>query len=149
MVDKTSAAEADQLVSVWEASVRATHGFLREEDLRYYKKLIRDEYLAAVDLFCVREYDGNIAGFMGISPGKVEMLFIRPDLRGRGIGKTLLGYAVKVLGIRKVDVNEQNVQALGFYRRMGFRTVGRTETDGEGRLYPVLEMELFPDSGDR
>ena len=38
------------------------------------------------------------------------------------------------------DVNEQNVQAVGFYRHMGFVVVGRSPTDDAGRPYPLLHM---------
>lgn len=70
------------------------------------------------------------------------MLFMHPDYRGKGIGKVLLTYAVEALGLRKVDVNEQNEGAVGFYRHYGFEVVGRSELDGTGKPYPILHMEL-------
>lgn len=45
-------------------------------------------------------------------------------------------------GIRRVDVNEQNVQAAGFYARLGFRVTGRDATDPSGRPYPILHLSL-------
>lgn len=44
--------------------------------------------------------------------------------------------------MNKVDVNEQNDKALGFYLRMGFRIIGRNETDGMGKPYPILHLQL-------
>jgi putative acetyltransferase len=41
-----------------------------------------------------------------------------------------------------VDVNEQNEQALGFYRHLGFEVVGRSPLDGQGKPYPLLHMTL-------
>ena len=38
-------------------------------------------------------------------------------------------------------MNEQNPQAEGFYRHLGFRTFERTETDGQGNPFPILKME--------
>ncbi|MNK06562.1 putative N-acetyltransferase YjaB [compost metagenome] len=130
-----------ELVSVWEASVRATHDFLKEEDILFYKPLILNEYLKAVDLFCIKDND-TITGFMGLSESSIEMLFIHPAFRGSGIGKTLLQFAINELKINKVDVNEQNDQALGFYLKMGFKVVNRSELDGMGKPYPILHMEL-------
>lgn len=49
-------------------------------------------------------------------------------------------HAIAALGARRVDVNEQNEQALGFYRRLGFAQVGRSPLDGEGRPYPLLHL---------
>ena len=47
---------------------------------------------------------------------------------------------IDVDGARAVDVNEQNPQALAFYKRQGFRIVGRSAQDGQGMPYPLLHM---------
>jgi putative acetyltransferase len=131
-----------ELVALWEASVRATHDFLKEEDIQFFKPLILKEYLKAVQLYCIKDSNGAISGFMGLSPDAIEMLFIHPDSRGKGIGKLLVEYALKEYNSSKVDVNEQNPQAIGFYEKMGFKVVGRSPLDGLGKPYPILHMEL-------
>lgn len=68
------------------------------------------------------------------------MLFVHADTRGRGVGRALLDHAVRELGVRTVDVNEQNEQAVGFYAHSGFTVTARSETDGEGRPYPLLHL---------
>lgn len=141
-VEKANSADYQEIVEVWEASVRATHDFLSEEDIRYFRPLILNEYLKTVDLFCIRSEQGRIEGYLGTSADKIEMLFLRPEARGKGIGKALLYYAIHTLVITKVDVNEQNGQAVGFYEHMGFRVVGRSALDGTGKPYPILRMEL-------
>lgn len=81
-------------------------------------------------------------GFLGVSASEIEMLFVRDETRGRGVGRELLEYATGVLGLTRLWVNSQNGQAVGFYRRMGFRETGRCERDPEGKPYPLLRMEL-------
>jgi putative acetyltransferase len=130
----------EEILELWEESVRATHFFLREEDIVRFRSLI-PHYLELLDLYCTRDADGAISGFMGSASGKIEMLFIRPDQRGRGIGRALLRYAVDSLQLRKVDVNEQNGQARDFYLHAGFRIAGRSEKDGMGKPYPLLHLE--------
>jgi putative acetyltransferase len=39
-----------------------------------------------------------------------------------------------------VDVNEQNPEARGFYERLGFTVVARSELDGTGRPFPLLHL---------
>jgi putative acetyltransferase len=73
------------------------------------------------------------------------MLFISPDARGSGIGKLLLNNAITNQGAFKVDVNEQNPQAIGFYEHMGFNVVGRSPLDGQGKPYPLLHLALNKD----
>lgn len=38
------------------------------------------------------------------------------------------------------NVNEQNEQAVGFYKKMGFNVTERTEVDDLGRPYPLLSL---------
>ena len=45
-------------------------------------------------------------------------------------------------GIKEVTVNEQNPQAVGFYRYLGFETYKRTDYDEERNPYPLLYMKL-------
>ena len=131
-----------EIVEVWEASVRATHDFLAEEDIRFLKPLILGTYLAAVDLYCLKDESGRIHGFLGVAGENVEMLFLAPQSRSRGLGRQLLTFALDELGARRVDVNEQNPAAVGFYEHMGFRVTGRSPVDGEGKPFPLLHMAI-------
>ena len=80
-------------------------------------------------------------GFAGLSGNTLEALFLRPSHAGRGGGRSLVEHARKRKGPLKVDVNEQNPQAFGFYRALGFEVVGRSETDSGGRPFPILHLE--------
>ena len=131
----------EQLVAVWERSVRATHAFLSEEEVADIKPFV-PQALAGVGVLVVAEKDGAPVGFMGVQDGRLEMLFLDPGARGQGLGRTLLAYGIESLGVSELTVNEQNPQAVGFYEHMGFSTYQRTETDEEGRPYPLLYMRL-------
>lgn len=67
------------------------------------------------------------------------MLFIDADSHGKGIGRSLLRWAIEQ-GANKLDVNEQNPQALAFYQHCGFEITGRSALDGQGRPFPLLHM---------
>ncbi|MBO9729240.1 MAG: GNAT family N-acetyltransferase [Chitinophaga sp.] len=142
LVSAVETTDYPEVVAVWEASVRATHDFLTEADIQFYKPLILHEYLQAVNLFCVKDETAKIQGFIGVAERKVEMLFINPAARGKGIGHDLIKYVIEHENINAVDVNEQNPQAVGFYRHMGFRIAGRSATDGMGKPFPILFMTL-------
>ncbi|WP_420573028.1 acetyltransferase [Kordia sp.] len=144
-IDNINKKEYKEVVEIWEASVRATHDFLKEEDIEYFKPLILNTYLDAVELKCIRNNDRNIVGFLGVADQNLEMLFIHPDFRGKGIGKMLLEYSIQKLNVIKVDVNEQNEQAVGFYKHFGFEVIKRSELDSSGKPYPILHMKLKND----
>ncbi|QLF93005.1 acetyltransferase [Pseudomonas sp. ABC1] len=136
------ACEFEALTDIWEASVRASHDFLAEEDLRELRPRILDEWLPAVTVTVFVDADAGLLGFSGVAEDKLEMLFIAPEARGKGVGRALLTHALSVQSVRRVDVNEQNDQALGFYRHAGFEVVGRSPLDGQGKPYPLLHLCL-------
>ncbi|MDE6366423.1 MAG: GNAT family N-acetyltransferase, partial [Muribaculaceae bacterium] len=84
---------------------------------------------------------GSLTGFVGLCGLTIEMLFIDAEKRGCGYGSLLIDFA-RGKGAVRVDVNEQNTQALGFYLSKGFKVIGRDETDDAGRPYPILHMLL-------
>lgn len=132
-----------ELVRIWEASVRATHHFMPDAYIVLLREHVLRRYLDAVMLVCCRDSTRRIRGFAGVANGRVDMLFVAPEYRGQGIGKRLLRYAIDELNAERLDVNEQNPQALGFYLHEGFEVTGRSETDGLGQPYPLLHMTLI------
>jgi putative acetyltransferase len=141
-------ADLPRVVDVWEASVRATHHFLTEADIQFFKPLVREELPHVAQLACMRDAEGQVAGFIGVEHNKVEMLFVHPSWRGQGIGRRLMTYAITALGASLVDVNEQNTQAVGFYMRMGFEVIGRSGLDSTGKPFPLLHLRV-PQRDDR
>lgn len=85
--------------------------------------------------------DGRICGFMGVEEKRLEMLFIAPDQRGKGLGRRLINEAWNRFGARFVDVYEQNKEALKFYEHLGFTIRARSERDGQGNPFPILHLE--------
>ena len=131
----------ERLVRVWERSVRATHAFLSEPEVAEIKPFV-PQAIAGVETLVVAERGDAPVGFMGVQDGRLEMLFLDPEVRGHGLGRQLLEYGIEQLGVTELTVNEQNPQAVSFYEHLGFATYRRTELDEEGRPYPLLYMRL-------
>lgn len=139
---KAEKKEYVELTEIWENSVKATHSFLTPEDIDFFKPKILNEYLYAVELYVYKNELGNILGFIGIDENKVEMLFILSSSFKKGIGKKLLNYVIQNHNINELDVNEQNENAVEFYKYMGFEVISRSEKDGFGKPFPLLHMKL-------
>jgi len=137
----TGPAEYPALVAIWRSAVRATHNFLEPADFDRIEGALATDYLPAVTLV-VAERDGAAVGFAGVLDGSLEMLFVSDDARGGGVGSALLSEVIAAHGVTRVDVNEQNPGALGFYEHRGFRVTGRSPLDGDGRPYPIVHLEL-------
>lgn len=135
------AALVSALADVWERSVRATHDFLLPGEVERLCAVVPDA-LEGVPRLLVAEEAGTPVGFLGADGDFVEMLFVDPGWRGRGVGRVLMSRATEALGAREVSVNEQNPQAVGFYEHLGFSAYRRTPVDDDGRPYPLLYMRL-------
>jgi len=136
------ASEYTTLLEVWESSVRATHHFLAEDDITFFRDTITENNLfESTDIVVARDEDEKIVGFMGTSGDSLDMIFISPEHIGKGLGRMLMSYAIDELKITKVDVNEQNSNAAGFYKHFGFKVSSRSEQDETGKPYPILHMQ--------
>ncbi|MEY8765703.1 MULTISPECIES: GNAT family N-acetyltransferase [Francisella] len=140
---KAIEADFDQMIEVWESSVRATHGFLAEEDIVKLRSLIRNEvfYINSIEIYVLKDLD-KVIGFVGTSDVTIQMLFISPNYFGKTVGRILLKYALENKKCTKVEVNEQNPRALKFYQKHGFQIKARSELDHQGNPFPILFMEL-------
>ena len=141
-IESVNSDDYPELLDVWENSVRATHDFITEDDIAFFKPIIIEQAFPNVTLKCIKSEHKTILGFVGVHDRKIEMLFILDAARGKGVGKALLNYAIEQLAANKVDVNEQNPLAVGFYQHMGFKVASRSPSDDMGKPFPILHMEL-------
>lgn len=132
----------EQLLVVWENSVKATHLFLSESEIENIKKYVPQALKEIPYLIIVENGNQIPVGFMGIVEQHLEMLFISHEERGKGLGKELLKYGIEKYSVNDLAVNEQNPLAKGFYEHMGFEIYKRTECDEQGNPYPLLYMKL-------
>ena len=132
----------ERLLGVWEDSVRATHRFLSDSEIGAIKAYVPQALNGVAHLLTAEDEAGRPVAFMGIENGVLEMLFIAPAERGKGLGARLLRHGIKNYAVERLTVNEQNPQARGFYEHMGFRAYKGTDHDEQGNPYPLLYMEL-------
>ena len=96
---------------------------------------------------------GRVAGFIQLSPtrkreqgiGYINLVYLGPDFRGKGIGAQLIGYAVSTYRAQgrhalQLGVAEGNLRAQRFYAKLGFRQVGTTP--GLNRDLRLLQLDI-------
>ena len=130
-----------QLLEVWESSVKATHLFLSDKEINNIKQYIPQALKEIPHLVIVEDEKNYPIGFMGISAQMIEMLFVSDKERGNGIGKQLLNYGFQTYSANELAVNEQNPLEKGFYEHRGFQVYKRTDIDEQGNPYPLLYMK--------
>lgn len=98
------------ILTIWEASVRATHHFLSDAEIIRIREYVPQAVRAVEHLVLAEDASGTAVAFLGAEGHRLEMLFLSPSERGKGIGRQLLQCGVQHYGIREVTVNEQNPQ---------------------------------------
>lgn len=129
------------LLMIWEDSVKATHLFLSNNEINNIKKYVLPALENVPVLLGVKNKDDELVGFMGIGNNVLEMLFLSNKSRGQGIGRIFLDYGIRKYLINELTVNEQNISARKFYENMGFEVYKRTQLDEQGNPYPLLYMK--------
>lgn len=145
-IDKNNLSQKliEQLLDVWESSVKSTHLFLSEKEIEKIKEYV-PQALQNVDILILAINEDNTpVAFMGGEKHELEMLFVRAEERGKGIGKALIQIGIKDYLINKVCVNEQNPMAKKFYENNGFHVYKKTELDEQGNPYLLLFMKRTP-----
>ncbi|MBW9067111.1 GNAT family N-acetyltransferase [Agrobacterium pusense] len=133
------ASDTVKLSNIWlEASLRA-HPFIGERRLMEQKALIEEQYLPGAQTW-VATLNGQAAGFISLLDTFIGGLFVSPGHQGLGIGRKLVSHALNLKGELSLEAYTENVQAMGFYRSLGFQELSRRAIDDEG--YPFENARL-------
>jgi len=136
-----TSADVPRALAIWRAAVDATHGFLSAEDRREIDRMVAEEFLPHAQLWLVEDAEGRAAGFLVMDGDMIDALFVDPLLHGRRYGTALLDHAVTLAPRATVEASEQASNALPFYEARGFVRTGRSETDPQGRPYPLVQLK--------
>ncbi len=132
--------EGNRAIEIWRSAVDATHDFLAPDDRLDIDEMVCGFLPQAPLWLAVDENDYPLA-FMLIDEGHMEALFVDAAHRGSGVGAALVQHGLALHPEMTTDVNAQNDQAVRFYERMGFKEIGRSPTDGQGRPYPLIHLK--------
>lgn len=93
-------------------------------------------------LFYVYEENGKILGTGAFDKGEVRTMFIALEYQGKGIGRKILDFLIKLAKFKKYNKVwlGANPEAEGFYKKQGFKRI-REENDFNFRTI-VMEKEI-------
>jgi putative acetyltransferase len=133
-------ADVPRALEIWRSAVDATHGFLSPEHRAEIDGIVAEQFLPNADLWLATDDGDRPMGFMVMDGSQIEALFVDPAVHGNGYGSLLVDHAQSLAPALTVDANEQAINALPFYLSRGFRVIGRSPTDDQGRPYPLVHL---------
>lgn len=139
------AGDTPALSRIWRDASEQAHGFFSHQQLADQQGLVETVYLASSETW-VASQGNEPFGFIGLLPDErgafVGGLFVSPTAQGQGIGRALIDHALALKSGLRLEVYEANIQARGFYARLGFRETGRREVDDNGLPFPLLKLDI-------
>ena len=111
------------LFRIWEESVKATHLFLNDEEIAAIARYVPQALQNVQDLAVAEDENDAVAAFLGVEGKKIEMLFVTPERRGRGIGRALIEFLVRKYkgrnSVLQVGTGDSPL-TIPFYEKCGF-----------------------------
>jgi len=141
-IRRGTAADVPRALEIWRSAADATHGFLTPEDRLEIDGIVGEEFLPNAELWLATDDADRPMGFMTMDGSAIDALFVDAAVHGQGYGTLLVDHARSLEPNLTVDANEQAANAVAFYVSRGFRVVGRSASDGEGRPYPLIHLAL-------
>jgi len=121
---------APEVLEVWAGAFNPTN---------FPKNLERMEFHVA------KLQDGRIGAFLAfdLTTRELDSLYVAPWGEGLGLGSFLLGFAEEASRLAGVDSLwlDASLNAVGFYRKYGWREVGRHARVRNAVEIPVVRME--------
>lgn len=132
--------DLEEMVGLWyDASVLA-HSFIPSSFWALNKIAMKEKYLPFGENL-VFEEEGKVVGFISLVGERICALFVAPEMQGKGIGRDLIEHAMILKGNLALRVYRENENALRFYEKRGFVTVGEEIDEFTGCVQILMEWK--------
>lgn len=137
MIREFENSDLPSIMQIWLASNIEVHDFVPEKYWTDHFEMVK-EMLPQAEIYVYENQDTDqIDGFIGLNQDYIEGIFVKKNMRSKGIGKQLLGYVKNRKPQISLSVYKKNDKAIAFYKRENF-TVQEENIDHE-----TGQKELF------
>ncbi len=118
--------DIDEVMKLWLESTIKSHNFIDKDYWIQSQGIVRNKYIPIAKTYVYKE-DDTIKGFISILNNNfIGGLFVENDSQGKGIGKELINLVKDETNRLSLNVFKENIRALNFYKREGFRIVSES-----------------------
>ena len=120
MIRKYREIDLTKVMQIWlDANIR-THNLIDQSYWLNNYDMVKEVIPQAEVYVYEDEVTKQIEGFIGLTDDYIAGLFVNKGFRSKGIGKELLNYVKKTKSNLRLNVYNNNVRAIEFYRREHF-----------------------------
>lgn len=155
IIRKMLEADIPDVQYVAKKSWNATYQGIIPEDVQnsFLKVAYSDEMLKKRldQIIFVAEHDEKIIGFINLKeteqPNTYDLsaIYLLPDYQGKRIGSRLIAHSIEpIKNFEKIflEVEKDNINAVNFYKKLGFKIVDEYNDDFDGHILRTLRMSL-------
>lgn len=141
MVREFKEDDINRVMELWLEANRQAHDFI---SARYWESNFEavKEMLPQAELFVFeKDSNGEIQGFVGLEQNYIAGIFVRDEVRSKGIGHQLLEHIKARKNHLTLHVYQKNKRAITFYQREAFQIQRETmdQATGEKELLMVWD----------
>lgn len=155
LIRKMSKKDINDVQNVAKKSWNATYQGIIPEEVQnsFLKVAYSDEMLKKRldQIMFVAEYDEKIVGFINLKETEqantydLSAIYLLPDYHGKGIGSRLIAHSIEsIKNFEEIflEVEQDNINAVNFYKKLGFKIVDEYNDDFDGHILRTLKMSL-------
>ena len=109
MIRKFRENDLPSIMQIWFDSNVEVHSFIPEKYWMDNFEMVKD-ILPQAEIY-VYENLGKISGFIGLNKDYIEGIFVKKNMRSKGIGKQLLNYVKKLKDEMHLSVYQKKLQS--------------------------------------
>ena len=129
MIRTFKESDLSAIMRIWLDTNIKTHNFISEEYWKSNYNMVK-EILPKAEIYVHEDNDTNIVnGFIGLTDNYIAGLFVNDTAQSKGIGKQLLDYAKSIKSEMSLNVYQDNVRAVQFYKREQFQIQSESVDD--------------------
>lgn len=139
MIREKNNEDIKKIMDIWINSNLDAHNFI-SKDYFYNNFDIVKEAIKNTTIY-VYEENNSIIGFVGISDGFIEGIFVDKKYRSNGIGKKLIDYCKEKYNMLTLNVYCKNKRAVSFYIKEGFSVYEKKEEKDNNEFEYVMKWK--------
>jgi len=131
--------DIDKIMDIWLKSTIKAHDFISEEYWENSYNTVKDVYIPIAETFVYEDHD-DIKGFISIINNEfIGALFVDIDAQGKGIGKSLIDYAMDKYKKLNLAVYKANKKSVEFYIHRGFKIIKEQLNEDSANKEYIME----------